>query len=94
MTKIPDRIHIVTRPSPDQLFIMKRVYHHIIRDNNSLVFGVVVVDVELAESDAFKMRESDLEVSTDISDVFRAREAAMSAIRRSSSLRLNKKCWG
>jgi hypothetical protein len=40
------------------------------------VFGILVVDDEFVESDTFKPRESDLEVSTDLTDVFRAREAA------------------
>lgn len=88
ITKIPSRIHTVTRPAPAQLLVFKRIKYHILRNDDVLVFGVFVADGEFAKSNAFKLRKGDLEVPTDFTDVFRAREVAMSAIS-TFSLRLD-----
>lgn len=80
IAKIPGHNHPVTRPAPFKLFVVQLLSHHILRDNDFLVFGVFVTDDKFAECDAIKLRKSDPEVSTDLTDVFRPREAAMSAV--------------
>lgn len=81
ITKIPICIYTVTRPPPALLFVIKSISHHILRNYDFLMVGNLVLDGEFPEFDAFKPRESGLEVSTDFTDIFRARVAAMSATR-------------
>lgn len=92
MSKIPSPIHTITRPSPAHLFVGKNVSHKF-GQNDFLEFGIAIMDIELVEFDAFKPRESDLDVSTDVTDVFHSRGVAMSAIRCSLSLRLDDQYW-
>lgn len=87
ITKIPSPIHTITRPVPIYIVISKCVSHYL-GQTDSLVFRVVVVDVGLVESDAFNPRQSDLDVLTDVIDVFQTTEAVISAIRVHSHL-----CW-